>query len=133
MDPHRKRQVRLVVALTAALLLAGALVFESFSAAHNEVSAGTLLTKGHPGQTYELAGTVVAAHRSGKVLTFTVRDPKHANVRVPVRYSGAVPDPFRVGRGVIVTVQERNGQWIGQGNSLITKCPSKFQAAPPGQ
>jgi cytochrome c-type biogenesis protein CcmE len=131
-NPHRKRQVRLVVSLTAALLLAGALMYTSFGAAHDEMSAGHLLAVAKTGRSYQLAGTVVAYHRDGRVLTFRVRDPKRANVVAQVRYTGAVPDPVRVGRGVIVTVHKQGRQFIGEGDSLVTKCPSKFQAAPPG-
>jgi hypothetical protein len=42
------------------------------------------------------------------------------------RYSGAVPDPFRAGREIIVHVRREGGVYIGEPNSLITKCPSKF-------
>jgi len=47
-----------------------------------------------------------------------------------VLYRGAVPDPFRAGREVIVTVARQDGQFVGRRDSLITKCPSKFSAAP---
>jgi cytochrome c-type biogenesis protein CcmE len=57
-----------------------------------------------------------------------VRDPK-LHMSVPVRYTGEVPDPFRAGRGVLVTVQRQGAAFIGQENSLTTKCPSKYQAA----
>jgi hypothetical protein len=40
-----------------------------------------------------------------------------------------VPDPFAAGRGVLVTVQKEGSQFVGQSNSLTTKCPSKYQAA----
>jgi cytochrome c-type biogenesis protein CcmE len=43
-----------------------------------------------------------------------------------------VPDPFREGREVIVTVQRQGGRFIGERDSLITKCPSKYKAAPAG-
>jgi cytochrome c-type biogenesis protein CcmE len=43
MDPSRKRAIRLVVALTAALLLASALVYTSFAAGRDEVTASQLL------------------------------------------------------------------------------------------
>jgi cytochrome c-type biogenesis protein CcmE len=48
---------------------------------------------------------------------------------VPVRYTGIVPDPFAVGRGVAVTVTKQGSEFIGQRDSLLTKCPSKYQAA----
>jgi hypothetical protein len=32
---------------------------------------------------------------------------------------------------VIVTVRKRGPVFVGERDSLVTKCPSKFQAAPP--
>jgi cytochrome c-type biogenesis protein CcmE len=133
MDPSRKRAIRLTVALTAALLLASALIYTSFSAGRDELTAGQLLKRAQPGQSYLLAGTVVSGSVRwvGDVLLFRVRDPK-LSVSVPVRYTGVVPDPFRAGRGVVVTVQEQrvgDPTFVGEQNSLTTKCPSKYQAA----
>jgi cytochrome c-type biogenesis protein CcmE len=132
MDPSRKRAIRLTLALTVALLLASALIYTSFSAGREELTASQLLQKGQPGQSYVLAGTVVdgSVSRDGQVLYFRVRDPK-LHVSVPVRYTGIVPDPFQAGRGVLVTVSKpaSGGDYIGQQNSLTTKCPSKYQAA----
>jgi cytochrome c-type biogenesis protein CcmE len=130
MDPSRKRAIRLTVALTAALLLASALVYTSFSAGRDELTASQLLKRAKPGTSYILAGTVLAnsvRHR-GDALLFRVRDPK-LNVSVPVRYTGIVPDPFAAGRGVLVTVHEGGSAFVGEQDSLTTKCPSKYQAA----
>lgn len=130
MDPSRKRAIRLTVALTAALLLATALIYTSFTAGRQELTASQLLQRARPGESYVLAGTVVngSIRHQGTTLLFKVRDPK-LHVSVPVRYSGIVPDPFAAGRGVMVTVRDRGAQFIGEQNSLTTKCPSKYQAA----
>jgi cytochrome c-type biogenesis protein CcmE len=63
--------------------------------------------------------------RGGDVLRFAVRD-RSGTASVPVRYSGAVPDPFREGREVIVTGSLSNGVFVAKRDSLVTKCPSKF-------
>ncbi len=130
MDPSRKRAIRLSVALTVALLLATALIYTSFTAGERDVTASQLLKTARPGQSYILAGTVLngSVRRQGAVLFFRVRDPKAA-ISVPVRYTGEVPDPFRAGRGVLVTVTRQGSEFVGQQNSLTTKCPSKYQAA----
>jgi cytochrome c-type biogenesis protein CcmE len=136
MDPSRKRAIRLTVALTAALLLASALVYTSFSAGRQELTASQLLKRAQPGRSYILAGTVLngSVQRDGDALRFRVRDPK-LKVSVPVSYTGVVPDPFAQGRAVLVTVQEGaaagagRDQFVGQQNSLTTKCPSKYKAA----
>ena len=131
MDPSRKRAIRLTVALTAALLLASALVYTSFTAGRDELTAGQLLKQAQPGRSYLLAGTVLtgSVRRRGTALLFRIRDPK-LSVSVPVRYTGIVPDPFRAGRGVVVTVhQGPSPTFVGEQDSLTTKCPSKYQAA----
>ena len=131
MDPRRKRAIRLTAALTAALLLASALVYVSFSAGESEVTASQLLRVAQPGRSYILAGTVLygSVRHDGSALLFRIRDPK-LRLSVPVRYTGIVPDPFAAGRAVMVTVQEGTGgpTFVGEQNSLTTKCPSKYQA-----
>ena len=127
MDPARKRTTRLIVALTAALLLAGALVYTSFSAA-SEARQPSQLGDAKPGKTYQLTGKVVAGYeRNGTVTNFRVRD-RNGNVSVPVRYEGVLPDPFRAGREVIVDVRKEGDVFVGEKDSLVTKCPSKFTA-----
>ncbi len=134
MDPARKRTMRLVAALSAAVVLAGALIYTSFSAADPALSPSQLVREAQPGQSYELTGVVVphSVHQSGETLDFSVADRVHGT-SVPVSYTGSVPDPFREGREVIVTVERRAGgstRFIGERNSLITKCPSKYKEAP---
>jgi cytochrome c-type biogenesis protein CcmE len=131
-DPRRKRTIRLVVALSAALVLAGALAYTSFSASREERSPRDLVAMAQAGTSYRLVGKVVngSIRRAGDGIAFRVRDRSDA-VSVPVRYSGEVPDPFRDGRDVILTVRRRGGVFQGESGSLVTKCPSKFKAAPP--
>src|SRR3954447_8557310 len=104
MDPARKRMIRLVIALSVALLLAGALIYTSFSAATEAKQPSQLLSNGTPGKSYELTGRVAngSVQRGDEVLRFRVRD-RNGTASVPVTYKGAVPDPFREGREVIVT------------------------------
>ena len=45
---------------------------------------------------------------------------------MPVSYQGVVPDPFRGGREIVLTGACENGTFVGEPESLITKCPSKF-------
>lgn len=124
----------MTVALTAALLLASALIWTSFSAGRDELTVSQLLERAKPGQTYILAGTVLKGYRQeGDVLVFRVRDPK-LDEAVTVRYTGVVPDPFAAGRGVLVNVEETkpgSTTFTGENSSLTTKCPSKYQVAPP--
>lgn len=60
-------------------------------------------------------------------ITFTITD---SNQTLPVTYSGVVPDIFRAGVQVVV-----EGHYTGSGpfeaQTLLAKCPSKFQSATP--
>jgi cytochrome c-type biogenesis protein CcmE len=131
MNPARKRTVRLVVALSAAVVLASALIYTSFSAASPTVTPTQLVREGMPGRSYQLTGKVEAGsvRHEGEALYFSVQD-RAGKTAVPVSYTGEVPDPFREGREVIVTVEKHGQGYVGQRDSLITKCPSKYTAAP---
>jgi cytochrome c-type biogenesis protein CcmE len=122
-DPSRKRKLRLVVALTAAVLLATALIYTSFSAS-TEASKPSEI---EPGRSYELTGKVVngSIEHQGSDLRFRIRD-RDGSHSVPVTYTGVVPDPFRDGREVIVSGELQNGTFVAERDSLVTKCPSKF-------
>src|SRR5271156_1623658 len=94
MTPARKRTVRLVVALSAAVLLASALIYTSFSAASPALSPSQLAHQAQPGRSYQVTGTGAAGsvHRQGAVLDFAVED-RAGGTTVPVAYTGTVPDP----------------------------------------
>ena len=129
MDPSRKRKTRLIVALTAALMLAGALVYTSFSAA-SEARQPSQLANAEPGRTYQLTGRVAKGswQHEGTVHTFVVEDRKGGGPTVEVRYVGQVPDPFREGREIVIDVRKQGAIFEGQPDTLVTKCPSKFTA-----
>jgi cytochrome c-type biogenesis protein CcmE len=126
MDPDRKRRIRLVVALSAAVLLAGALVYTSFSASSETKQPSELA--GVSGGNYELTGDVSpgSINHRGDRLHFEVADRDDPRATIPVVYSGTVPDPFRDGREVIVSGTVEDGTFVAEKDSLITKCPSKF-------
>jgi cytochrome c-type biogenesis protein CcmE len=127
MDPRRKRKLRLFVALSAAVLLAGALVYTSFSASTQAKEPSDLIASAEAGRSYELTGKVVAdsVDKDGERLTFRIRD-RDGRESLPVTYAGVVPDPFREGREVIISGELKQGTFVAERDSLITKCPSKF-------
>jgi cytochrome c-type biogenesis protein CcmE len=112
MDPNLKRKIRLVVALSAAVLLAVALVYTSFSASSEARQPSELLNASSPGDSYEMTGVVVpgSIHHEGPQLNFRVADREDSSASIPVRYRGEVPDPFREGREVIVTGHVRTAR-----------------------
>jgi len=127
MDPNRKRKIRLVAALGVAVLLAVALVYTSFSAS-TEAKEPSQLLAAAPGTSYEMTGRVVkgSIEREGNGIAFEVVDRDGQGRPLPVTYSGTVPDPFRGGREIVLTGSVENGTFVGEPETLITKCPSKF-------
>lgn len=127
MDPARKRRVRLIVALSAAVLLAVALVYTSFNASSEARTPSQLLASADAGRSYQLTGRVVpgSIEQNGTTYRFKVHD-RNGSAAVPVRYTGTVSDTFRGGREVIVTVKRQGALFVGEKDSLVTKCPSKF-------
>jgi cytochrome c-type biogenesis protein CcmE len=135
MNRARKRTIRLVVALGAAVVLASALIYTSFSAASPALTPTQFLREVQPGRSYQVTGDVVdgsVRHEAG-VLHFSVADRAGGGSSIPVAYTGAVPDAFHEGREVIVTVEKQGARYVGERESLITKCPSKYKVAPPSE
>jgi cytochrome c-type biogenesis protein CcmE len=126
-DPARKRKIRLVVALGVAVLLAVGLVYTSFSAS-TEAKEPSQLLGAAPGSSYQLTGRVVVGSvtRQGEGMRFRVADRDDASKSIPVTYSGTVPDPFRGGREIVLAGTVENGVFVGERDTLVTKCPSKF-------
>jgi cytochrome c-type biogenesis protein CcmE len=126
-DPQRKRKIRLAVALGVAVLLAAALVYTSFTAS-TEAKEPSQLLSAAPGTSYDMTGRVVrgSVRRYGERLRFRVADREGGSVSVPVAYTGTIPDPFRAGREIVLTGQMRRGTFVGEPDTLVTKCPSKF-------
>jgi cytochrome c-type biogenesis protein CcmE len=131
MDHRRKRRVRFVAALAAAVTLAAVLAYTSFAGSREAATPRALLAAAETGRSYELTGRVMPGYeRRGDTLRFRVRE-RGGGASVPVTYTGTVPDPFRAAREVIVTVRREGGGaggFVGERDSLITKCPSKFSA-----
>jgi len=128
-DPTRKRKIRLVVLLSVAVLLATALVYVSFDTGRSQLLPSEALEQ-RPSDAFELGGTVVvgSVEETGDELRFAIKDP-NGPAQIPVEYSGSVPDPFREGREVLVDGTLEGGRFVGEPNTMTTKCPSKFKAA----
>ncbi len=123
-----------MIALAVAGALAIFLVYTSIAGGGNPSLSPSQLT-GHPGRV-QLAGMVIGpvrgdAHAGG--LSFRLRDiGGKSTTNVPVRYSGSVPDLFKVGGHIVVDGQLRRGTFVAVPGSLITKCPSKYSPKPSG-
>ena len=119
---------RLVIALSVAAVLAVFLLYTSIAGGGNPSIAPSELG-GRAGKV-QLAGVVVGpvsgdAHAAG--LRFKLKDIGGSpDTAVLVRYTGSVPDLFKVGRHVVVNGRLRHGTFVAEPGSMITKCPSKY-------
>jgi cytochrome c-type biogenesis protein CcmE len=124
---RRGNPARLVIALSVAAVLAVFLLYTSIAGGGTPSLRPSQLA-GHTGRV-SLMGQVIGtpagdAHTAG--LRFKLRDVK-GSTSVPVVYKGSVPDLFRSGRDVVVDGKLRNGVFVAVPNTLVTKCPSKYQ------
>jgi cytochrome c-type biogenesis protein CcmE len=117
-----------VIALSVAAVLVIFLVYTSIAGGTPLVQPSELAKE--RGKTVTLAGIVVRPHgdpRSHAGLQFRLRDFA-GKTEVPVVYHGSVPDLFKAGRKVVVDGTLAHGIFVGKTDSLVTKCPSKYQA-----
>ncbi|MBV9256907.1 MAG: cytochrome c maturation protein CcmE [Ktedonobacteraceae bacterium] len=122
--------------IIAAIVILGAVIYLVF--ANTQASAVYYMTVSElkhcttcTVQSVRVAGIVqagsVVRNDAQEQIAFTIVDGKQT---LPVSYSGVVPDIFRPGIQVVV-----EGHYSGQGpfkaQTLLAKCPSKFQSATP--
>lgn len=132
------RRFRLLAALGMALVLSTFMLYTAFAGQDVrepvlQISELDRRDREARRQTVQLDGVAAGplTGEEGERFSFHVRD-RDTGDRVRVAYEGSVPDAFRVGRHVIVKGTLR-GSGTGRvfravPDSLVTKCPSKFEA-----
>ncbi len=119
--------MRLVIALSVAVVLAVFLLYTSFAGGATESLRPSQLA-GHDGEV-QLAGIVIGPvtgdARAGG-LRFELKD-FDGPAKVPVVYTGSVPDLFQADRHIYLRGELENGVFVGKPDSLVTKCPSKYE------
>jgi cytochrome c-type biogenesis protein CcmE len=119
---------RLVIALSVAGVLAVFLVYVAV--------AGNGTAQVSPSQ---LNGRTSQVVLTGKVVTGSVAELRDEGVRfrlrdvegassVPVVYRDSPPDQFKAGRDLSVRGRLHDGVFVGEQGTMVTKCPSKYQA-----
>jgi cytochrome c-type biogenesis protein CcmE len=117
-----------VFAVSIAAALAVFLLYVSVAGGTPSVQPSQL--KSHKGKV-ALVGKVAGANSGdphGAGMRFRLRDVSGGAAAVPVLYRGSVPDQFKVGREIRLEGQVRNGVFVGEPGTLVTKCPSKYTA-----
>jgi cytochrome c-type biogenesis protein CcmE len=119
---------RLLIALSVAGVLAVFLLYTSIAGGGNPSIRPSQL-HGRTGKVQlvgQVAGPVTGdAHAGGLHFgLFDVTGDRSTAVRVV--YTGLVPDLFKPGRDIVVDGRLRNGAFVAEPGSMITKCPSKY-------
>ncbi len=112
--------------LIAALIFLGYLGFMGGLTYYYEVDE--LLDKANSisGQTVRVSGNVADdVVKDGLEIRFTILDMSGKEASLPVVYSGAVPDTFKIGNQVIVEGKYTAGG-VFEAESIIVKCGSKY-------
>jgi cytochrome c-type biogenesis protein CcmE len=125
----RRSPARLVIALSVAAVLAVFLLYTSIAGGGTPTVAPSELGA----RTDEVSlGGIAAGPRSGDAhaggLRFRLRDLGSGpnGKSVAVLYRGSVPSQFKIGRELVVEGRLRNGVFVANEGSMITKCPSKY-------
>ena len=128
--------LKLLVAGIVILIAVGFLIFQTMQSTTmayfvtvGELEQSAALVNG---QVVRVGGNVepgsIVKGAVGQPMHFSVTDGTHA---IPVVYSGSIPDIFADNTQVVIEgTYHSNGTF--QADSLTTKCPSKFEAAPGG-
>jgi len=123
---RRRNPARLVIALSIAAVLAVFLVYTSFAGGSTPSIQPSELAD-HSG-VVQLGGKVVgpvSGDARGDGLRFEIRDVNGSET-VPVVYTGSVPDLFGEGRELMIRGELKQGAFVAEPDSMVTKCPSKY-------
>jgi len=112
--------------LIAALIFLGYLGFMGGLTYYYEVSELLDEANSITGQTVRVSGNVADdVVKDGLEMRFTILDMSGNEASLPVVYSGAVPDTFKVGNQVVVD-GKYTADGIFEAEAIIVKCGSKY-------
>ena len=123
------KHIRLVIALVVASLLGTFAVYTAIADTSIPVVGVAAASSDHDGEKIRLEGRVIASEGDAATpggMRFTLRDFE-TNETVQVVYRGSVPDAYRIDREVIVDGTMQNGVLQAEPDTLVAKCPSKYQ------
>lgn len=115
--------------LVAALVFLGYIGFMGGVTYYYEVGELLDQTSSLADQTIRVSGIVAPdVERDGLEMRFTITDNTGIDASLPVVYTGAVPDTFKVGNQVVVE-GEYTASGIFEAEAIVTKCGSKYVPA----
>jgi cytochrome c-type biogenesis protein CcmE len=128
---NRRNPTRIIIAVSVAAILSVFLLYTSIAGGGTPALEPSELA-GRT-DTVSLAGKVVgpvSGDARGEGLRFSLTDIA-GGAALPVRYVGSVPDLFQPGRHIFVRGKLHDGTFVGEPDTLMTKCPSRYEAGRP--
>ena len=128
----KRSPARLVIALSVAAVLAVFILYTAIAGgATTQLSPSALGgNTGHVALVGMVVGRPSGDSHSPAGLRFQLKDVSGpSTARVLVDYHGSVPDLFKPSAHVVLSGRLRNGIFVGDDGSLVTKCPSKYAPA----
>lgn len=125
------RHIRLVVALVVASLLGTFAVYTAIADTSIPVVGVAVAASTFDEEKIRLEGRVIESEGDAAApggMRFVMRDFQSDDT-VEVLYRGSVPDAYRIDREVIVDGTMRGGVLQAEPDTLVAKCPSKYQDA----
>ena len=121
---------RLVVALAVAGVLAIFLVYTAVSGTTPALQPSNLNGRTDKvSLTGKVIGPVKGDSHQAVGLQFKLHNINGESPTIPIVYHGSVPDLFKTGRHIVLTGRLRDGTFVGDNGSLVTKCPSKYTSS----
>ena len=123
--------------IVAGVVIIGAIAYLMFSGINDSMvyyySVSELMASAH---SLEGKGIRVSGYVSPGTIQKTAGRPeirfvvfeKHSDRTVPVVYQGIVPDTFKDNAEVVVEGTYRTDERLFHANTLLAKCPSKYEA-----
>jgi cytochrome c-type biogenesis protein CcmE len=128
----KRSPARLVIALSVAALLAVFILYTAIAGnATTQLAPSALQGQtGHVALVGMVVGKPTGDPHSAAGMRFVLKDVTGtSSARVLVDYHGSVPDLFKTTAHVVLSGRLRNGVFVGDTGSLVTKCPSKYAPA----
>jgi cytochrome c-type biogenesis protein CcmE len=132
MPAVKRSPARLVIALSVAAVLAVFILYTAIAGnATTQLSPSALAgTNAHVAVVGMVVGRPTGNSHSARGLRFQLKDVSGpSTARVLVDYHGSVPDLFKPAAHVVLSGRLRNGVFVADDGSLVTKCPSKYAPA----
>jgi cytochrome c-type biogenesis protein CcmE len=132
--PSSKKSVRVFIVFIAVIAAIGYLIISGLEGTFvysRTISEVRRLGNEVEGQGLRIEGTVVAGslNKSATSLQCTFALADSLGESIEIRYDGILPDTFKEGMPAVAEGKYNTGDYF-EATNVLTKCPSKYEAAP---